>query len=155
MRRQRTIARQGAIRAAAGREAETLRGDAFWSAGLVAYWAEGSKSWGSLKFSNSDPNLVVLFISWADRFLDVGVDRLTAFLHLHSGQSELGSRLFWSACTGIPLDQFGKTYIKKEGTGHRKNVLYNGTISVRIRCSGDLLQRVLGWIEAAGDLWGR
>lgn len=72
-------------------------------------------------------------------------------LHLHAGQSEAERKVFWSEATGIPLEQFFKTFVKPEGTGHRKNVLYQGTASVRITRSTDLLHRVLGWIDAVRE----
>lgn len=126
--------------------------DPFWVAGVVAYWSEGAKKHGSLKFSNSDPELIAVFIRWLGVHLGVGIDRLTPTLHLHTGQCEDERKHYWSAITGIPVEQFGKTFIKKEGTGHRKNLLYNGTVSIRVRRSGALLQRVLGWTEAMTSL---
>lgn len=53
--------------------------------------------------------------------------------------------------TGIPLDGFRKTFVKREGTGHRKNVLYNGTASIRVQRSGAMLDRVMGWIDAVAE----
>ena len=54
------------------------------------------------------------------------------------------------------LKQYGfivvKSYIKKEGTGHRKNILYNGTIRVDI-CNSDLLYKILGWIDGVIDIF--
>lgn len=129
-------------------EGRELISDPSWMAGVVAYWSEGAKSDGRLRFANSDPEMVSLFISWARRYLDLDLGRFIIALHLHSGQDELERREFWSQVTGLPLDQFRKTYIKPEGTGHRKNVLYNGTASMRVTKSTDLLHRVAGWIEA-------
>ena len=48
----------------------------------------------------------------------------------------------------IPIPQFGKSYIKREGTGHRKNILYNGTIKIEV-CDKNLLHKILGWIGGA------
>jgi len=53
----------------------------------------------------------------------------------------------------MDIHQFRKTYVKEEGTGHRKNRLYNGTISVLLLGKGDELQRVLGWIDGLRDQW--
>ncbi len=135
------------IRSRAKKEALAWLHDPAWVAGTVAYWAEGAKS-SRLRFSNSDPDLVRLFMVWATRFLAVSPDRFRIALHLHSGQNENERKAFWSWSLGIPLARFGKTYIKPEGTGHRKNVLYAGTATVTVSCSGALLQRVLGWIDA-------
>ncbi len=147
----RALERGQAIRDQAVEEARELGDDPFWVAGVVAYWSEGSKRQKDVVFANSDPLLVRLFIDWARRYLKLEPDRFTAKLHLHAGQNEEERREFWSAVTCIPTSEFRKTFIKPEGTGHRKNVLYNGTIQVRVTRSTDLLHRVNGWIEAVAD----
>jgi hypothetical protein len=114
----------------------------FWLAGVVAYWSEGAKRDHSVRFSNSDPGLVGLFLAWARTYLEHTGFR--AALHLHSGQEEAERITFWSSVTGLARTDFGKTYIKAEGTGHRKNRLYQGTLAVRLLGKGDELQRVLG-----------
>jgi hypothetical protein len=48
--------------------------------------------------------------------------------------------------TGIPIAQFGRSHIKREGSGHRKNVLYKGTVKINI-FDKNLLHKILGWIE--------
>ena len=145
---ERAQARQNAIRVAARVEVSFLSTDPDWIAGVVAYWAEGSKrAKPELRFSNSDPGLVALFIRWARSYLSLGEDPFDAQLHLHSGQDEEERKVFWSSATGIPLHRFRRSYFKPEGTGHRKNVLYNGTLSVRVRSSSVMFHRVMGWIE--------
>lgn len=88
------------------------------------------------------------------RYLDVPLTRLTPRLHLHSGQDEHERREYWSRATGIPVPRFRKTYIKPEGTGHRKNRLYNGTATIRVARSGDMLYRIFGWIDALTEGFG-
>lgn len=146
-RRRRNLERIEAIRRKARTEVQALAVDPFWVAGVVAYWSEGTKRGKELRFSNSDPALVILFVRLAIRYLGLRTDQFSAQLHLHDGQDELERKRYWSAVTGIPLHRFCKSYIKPEGTGHRKNVLYNGTVSIRPRRSGDLFHRVMGWIE--------
>ena len=135
------------IRSAAELEAVMLMTDPRWVAGVVAYWAEGGKG-KELQFANSDPDMIRLFLGWAITYLDVRLEHITIKLHLHSGQDEAERIQYWSTATGIPFPRFQKTYIKPEGTGHRKNTLYAGTASIRINKSGAKLQRVFGWIDA-------
>lgn len=113
----------------------------------MAYWAEGGKRSSQLEFINSDPGLVNLFIIWAATFLEVSSDRFTINLHLHDGQGDRERRAYWSTSTGLSPDQFRKTSFKPDGSGHRKNKLYQGMALIRVNQSADLLQRVLGWIE--------
>jgi hypothetical protein len=149
--RQRALDLAAKLRTDARQEATAYVEDPDWIAGVVAYWAEGAKRHKDLSFSNSDPLLIRVFISWTEKFLGVPRKRLTAKLHLHSGQTEAERIRFWSNATGIPTENFRKTYIKPEGTGHRKNVLYNGTASIRVPCSGALLHRLMGWIDAVAE----
>ncbi len=114
-------------------------------AGLMLYWAEGNKK-RSVGVSNSDPELIRFMMRWFRQICGVEDKKFKAYLNLHSGQDEGQIKSFWSNITGIPLSQFGKCYIKKEGTGHRKNILYNGTIKIQI-CDKNLLYKILGWIE--------
>ncbi len=145
--RARNKARTEAIRVAAAAEADALSTDPFWTAGLVAYWSEGSKRCNEVSFSNSDVALVRLFIAWAKQYLDVDESRFSVRLHLHSGQDEAERRAFWSQHLGLAAECILGVYVKPEGTGHRKNELYNGTAFVRVSKSTDLLHRVLGWID--------
>ena len=149
--RKRNVDRVAAIRAAARKEAEGLIDDPFWVAGVVAYWAEGDKRSQDVKFSNSNSQLIVLFIEWSIAYLQVTRARFTIALHLHGGQEEGERKIFWSQLTGIGLNQFRKTFHKPEGTGHRKNILYGGTAAIRVTRSTDLLHRLLGWIDAVSD----
>jgi hypothetical protein len=126
--------------------------DPLWVAGVVAYWAEGAKTSNELLFSNSDPAMINLFIRWAIRSLDLDADRFTARLHLHSGQSEDERVRYWSDRTGISATRFGKTFIKSEGSGHRKNRLWAGTMTVRVTRSTALYHRVAGWVSGLSDL---
>lgn len=145
--RQRRLRAIEAIRRAGFLEAESLMVDSFWMAGVVAYWAEGWKRKNELGLSNSDSDMVSLFITWATKFLGIPRDRFTIRLHLHDGQNEDEQRLHWSKAIGLPLTQFRKGFLKQEGTGHRKNHLYHGTASIRVTKSTDLFHRVRGWID--------
>jgi hypothetical protein len=149
--RDRALARAADVRERGHSEAAIHIHDPFWVAGVVAYWAEGAKRHKDLSFSNSDPALVQLFIAWVEKYLGISRADLTAKLHLHSGQDEGERKSYWFAATGIPMGNFRKTYIKPEGTEHRKNVLYNGTISVRVPRSGESLNRLTGWIDAVAE----
>jgi hypothetical protein len=44
------------------------------------------------------------------------------------------------------LSQFQKSILKKEGTGHRKNILIYGTCKIRV-CDCDLLHKILAEID--------
>lgn len=119
--------------------------DAFKMAGAMLYWAEGNKT-NHLGITNSNPKLILFMIKWLKTFFGIKEYQLKASLNLHAGQNEKKIIHYWSRLTGIPEGRFGKSYIKPEGTGHRKKILYNGTIRISIY-NKDLLYRVLFWID--------
>ncbi len=133
------------IRAEARQGIPRLTKKELWLAGLMLYWAEGGKK-SDVCFSNSDPNAVRLIMRWFREICQVPDGKFKMYLNIHSGQDDSAIKMFWSRITAIPVYQFGKSYVKKEGTGHRKNILYNGTIKVSI-CNRDLFHKIHGWID--------
>jgi len=117
-------------------------------AGALLYWAEGCKTVNTA-IANSDPAFIVFFVKWFEQILDIKPEQLVAHLHLHKGQSDKKEKKFWSELTGIPIDNFGKTFYKPIGTGHRKNTLYHGTVRIRVKGKGVVLLRhkILAWAE--------
>jgi hypothetical protein len=139
------------IKQAAKSEASVLINEKLWLAGLMLYWAEGHKS-KKIGISNSDPNIIKFLLKWLRVYCKVADNKMRPHLNLHSGQNENKIKEYWSDVIKLPKEQFGKSYIKKEGTGHRKNILYNGTMRIDISNS-DLLYRVLGWIDGVVDIF--
>lgn len=142
LKRQREIKK---IRLRAKRGLRSLNKYEFKIAGTMLYWAEGDKTL-AVGITNSDPELIRFMMKWFRKVCHVPEEKFRAHIHIHTGQNENRMKKYWSNVTDIPLRQFGKSYLKKEGTGHRKNILYNGTIKVKI-CSEDLRHRILSWIE--------
>lgn len=113
--------------------------------GAMIYWAEGSKSCGT-SISNSDPKLIKFMTLWLQKICGVPLQKIKARLNIHANQSDKKIKKYWSKITRIPLKNFGKSYIKPEGTGHRKNILHNGVIGIRIG-SEDLRHKITAWIK--------
>jgi hypothetical protein len=123
-------------------------------AGVVAYWAEGSKNkpwrFGTpVKFMNSDPGLIRLFLAWL-RLVGVGSDRLIFSVHIHETADASAAVAFWAGVVGAPESQFGKCTIKTHNPKTvRKNVGadYHGCLLVYVRNSAELNLRIAGWGE--------
>jgi hypothetical protein len=123
-------------------------------AGVVAYWAEGAKNkpWRggqSVKFMNSDPKLIGLFLSWL-RLIGVSPERLIFRLHIHESADASEAVAFWSGVVGAPTSQFGNCTIKTHNPRTvRKNVGsdYHGCLLVYVRNSADLNLQIEGWCE--------
>lgn len=124
-----------------------LYGDPDFVAGLMLYWAEGTKKKHAL-ITNSDKDMIKFMVKWFKKYYNITALSLTASLHLHSGQNEKKIIEYWTKITGIPKHNFQKSFIKPEGKGFKKNLLYNGTMKIRVKGerSTYLLFKILGSI---------
>lgn len=115
--------------------------------GAILYWAEGSKT-QSFCISNSDPHLILFMINWLGKVFQISPGNIRAWLNIYSQQNERKIKQFWSQLTGIPLKNFGKSFIKPPNKGFKKNNLYYGTIKIHVPKGTDMRYRVFGWIKA-------
>lgn len=116
--------------------------------GAGLYWAEGTKR-GMLEITNSDPALIYFMVRWFAKTFEVNPKTFKAKLNIHSQQSDNDLKGFWSDLCGIPVDRFGKSYIKPSSKNVKKNNLYYGTIQVTVPKSSDMKWQVFGWLEGA------
>lgn len=115
-------------------------------AGLMLYWAEGNKK-VSCAITNPDERVIAFMVKWFQDYYSIPSEQIG--LHLHSGQNEEKMKQYWSFITGVPKKNFIKSFIKPEGSGYRKNILYRGTVRVFPRgASTYLLYTILGGIAA-------
>ncbi|HEX2119245.1 MAG TPA: hypothetical protein VHF91_08675 [Acidimicrobiales bacterium] len=123
-------------------------------AGVVAYWAEGTKNkpWRhgqSVKFMNSDPQMIRLFLAWL-RLIGVPLDRLIFRVHIHQSADVVEAVTFWSDVVGAPMTQFRKCTIKTHNPKTiRRNVGagYHGCLLVYVRNSAELNLQIDGWCQ--------
>ncbi len=115
--------------------------------GAMIYWGEGDKT-QHFGIANSDPFLIKFMIKWLEDILGIMPNRIKAYLNIHSQQNDIEIKKFWSELTEIPIQNFGKTFIKPTNKNFKKNNLYYGTIRIIISKGTDLRYRVMGWISA-------
>lgn len=116
--------------------------------GAFLYWAEGSKG-KRFELTNSDPHLILFTIRWIEKVFNIQAKDLVMRLNIYPQQKESQIKNFWSDLTGIPLKNFGKSYIKPLSKNYKKNNLYYGTARVEIPKSTDINYKIFGWIKAA------
>lgn len=121
--------------------------EAFRLMGAALYWAEGSKT-QKFQFTNSDPAFIIFMVRWVERIFEVPRRALRARLNIYPQQNEMQLKNFWSELTGIPLENFGKSFVKPPNKGYKKNNLYYGTVAVLVPKGTDMRHQVFGWIEA-------
>ena len=142
------------IRAQAKLEAIHLSQNPFWMAGVVLYWGEGSKTTRRLVLANSDPSALRLFRDWSEYFLEPN-HGWRARINLHADNDEPSARRWWSDQLGMTLDDFTKSYVKPDGTGHRKNHLPHGVCTLVKRRSTDAYHQTMAWIEFMQESFSR
>jgi hypothetical protein len=79
-------------------------------AGAALYAGEGAKRDGAVRFTNTDPRMVLFFVNWLRQCFTVEETRLRLRLYLHEGLDLGAAVTFWSELTLIPPEQFTKPY---------------------------------------------
>lgn len=119
--------------------------------GAALYWGEGTKSEGSssynsLSFANSDPRMIQLFLRFLREVLEVPDEKIRCAIHMYDPSQETLTKEVWAACTRLPLTHFTVSYqVSGAGKGVRKTLPY-GTLSVRVH-NRHLFYRVKGMIQ--------
>lgn len=116
--------------------------------GAALYWAEGSKT-KHFAITNSDPLLIAFMVHWFKEMFTISPQSLKAHLNIYAQQNETEIKQFWSDITGIPFENFGKSFVKPTSKGYKRNNLYYGTIKVYVPKGTDMRHKTLGWIQAA------
>ena len=107
----------------------------------MLYWAEGAKSEKAtnLKFVNTDPKLMSLFLCLLRNCYQIDEKKFRVYLHLHYYHPRRETRKFWSELLNIPESQFGPILIKKRSKVKRFRKNYMGICLLNY--SGNLLRR--------------
>lgn len=150
--------RKDKVLSAATREIKGLSRDQLFILGVALYWAEGHKrplvrdgreiSWHPISLTNSDPYLVRIFIKFLKEIGGIPIERVKANLRIFQHLNGEEMLRFWVKETGIPPENFSKTYlgISKSSMGKRPfNRLPYGVIQIRISDT-NLFHKIMGWI---------
>ncbi|MBT2491795.1 hypothetical protein J7E96_25355 [Streptomyces sp. ISL-96] len=136
----------------------TLTDRELFLAGVTLYWAEGGKDkWydrrESLKFINSDPNVIKLYLRWLD-LLEVPRERLRLSVSIHESADVPAAEQFWAEVAGVAPFAFNKATLKRHNPKTvRKNTgdAYRGCLSIYVTKSADLYRRMEGaWYGIVG-----
>ena len=128
------------------KERLNLRQEKLKVAGTMLYWGEGTKSGSTVVLSNSDPNVVKLFLKFLREICGISEKRLRILLHIYNNQNEETLKRQWMSITKIPKEQFCKSFIHIRTTGTYKRTSIYGTISLRYS-DKRLLDKINEWIK--------
>mgnify|MGYP001562211398 CR=1 FL=1 len=116
--------------------------------GISLYWAEGGKTKrGLVRVSNGDPKIIHLMMMFFKKVCDVPKEKFRGHIHIHHHLNIKVAENYWSSVSGIPLNQFYKTYSKpNKGSQNKRDSLPFGTFDIYI-CNTELFLKIKGWIE--------
>jgi hypothetical protein len=119
-------------------------------AGCMLFWAEGSKDRNRVTLTNSDADLVALFVRFLRECYDVEPERITLTVncHLHNGLELDEIEAWWLARTGLPARSLRKPAVNRvsRASRWRRNVLPYGTASVSVHSTA-IVQSIYGAIQ--------
>jgi len=115
--------------------------------GLALYAGEGAKTGTEVRFANSDPELIYVFLRWLRRFFDIDESKLRLSLYLHQHLDLEAANEFWSELTAIPVSHFYKPYRAVADPSIRRTKHEYGCPAVRYG-SAAVLRSVMGMVAA-------
>ncbi|SCG52151.1 hypothetical protein [Micromonospora humi] len=127
--------------------------------GAAIYWCEGGKAkpWRPndcrIKFVNSDPMLVRLFLRFLDA-VEVAPEGRRFRVSIHETADADAAVRWWADRVGVPADHFQRTTIKRHRPATtRKNVGsdYRGCLTVHVVGGSRLYWRIEGIMKGMSD----
>ncbi len=126
-------------------ELQKLKYNPLFIAGMMLYWGEGDKTpKRNLKLSNSDPELIKLYVEFLTRACGVPMARISAHVLIYPDHEEMVTKAFWSRFSGIPSQNFTKC-VTIQGR-HKVRRLTWGVCIVTVS-STYLKEKVLTWVK--------
>ena len=114
-------------------------------AGAALYAGEGFKD--KLGMANSNPRILLFFVTLLRHFFEVDEARLRVTMYLHQGLDLEQATAFWSQLLAIPSTQFNKPYRAVADPSIRRSKHPMGCPRVTYTCSATH-RAVIGLVEA-------
>ena len=134
-----------------------------WLIGVALYWAEGSKERDSsigngVRFNNSDPLMVKLFLKWIRDIIKVNEEDIKCDIYIHENSKNRIEDVirFWSNIVNIPEDRLKYYFKKNKIKTKRKNIgdKYFGLVRITVKKSSYLNRKISGWTEGICRSYG-
>jgi hypothetical protein len=123
-------------------------GDPLHQAGCMLYWAEGAKSRNTIKFTNSDPEMVLFFRRFLTDALAIELDEIVMTLNVYTNNGLAIEEIerYWLDLLGLPPTAVRKhtlNHMPTSSSGQAKNKLPYGVCTLRVGSTW-LLQHIYG-----------
>ena len=148
-----TVKRHRTIIDAAKLQIPTISRQELLLIGAALYWGEGGKTnKGMARLSNSDPNVIRFMMKFFREVFDVPQKKFRGHVHTFSHLNAHEAERYWSNISGIPRNQFFKTYVKPSiASKGLKDSLPYGTFQIYV-CDTAIFLTIKGWIERLAEL---
>lgn len=134
-----------AAREEAREEFATLKYDPLFISGIMLYWGEGAKDpKQGVKFTNSDPKMVNLYIAFLTRACRIPIEKIRAYVLIYPEIEEKTCRAYWVKMSGLPWENFTKSVVI--AGRHATRRLGWGVCTVSVS-STYFKQKILEWIK--------
>jgi len=121
----------------------------------MLYWAEGSRSRNRLTFTNSDPEMVDLFVHFLRRCYGIDDVRvaLTVNVHLGNGLTLVDIEQWWLRRLGLPRASLRRSVVNRPSRAfqRKRRTLRYGTARIAVS-STFIVQNINGAIQAYAGL---
>jgi hypothetical protein len=130
------------------------QGDLLHHAGCMLYWAEGAKSPNTIQFTNSDPNMLVLFKRFLTEALAIRREDILFVINVYTnnGLSLDEIERFWLDLLNLPGSNARKhvtNHMPTSSSGQARNKLPYGVCTLRVHNTW-MLQHIYGAIQEYG-----
>jgi hypothetical protein len=123
----------------------------------MLYWAEGGKTRNEVRFTNSDPDMLRVFLDFLRRCYDVTDDRVALSIncYLNNGLELRQIEGWWLETLQLPRSALRCSHVGTPSPtrGRSRNVLLHGTARITV-CSTALIQSIYGGIQEYAGLSG-
>jgi transcriptional regulator with XRE-family HTH domain len=131
------------------------QGDPLHQMACMLYWAEGSRNRNQLVFTNSDPEMVDLFVHFLRRCYGITHERiaLTVNVHLGNGLAVEEIEGWWLRRLGLPAGRLRQSIVNRpsRASQRKRRTLPYGTARIAVSSTA-LVQSILGAIQAYAAL---
>lgn len=115
-------------------------------AGSMLYWGEGAKTGNVVQFSNSQPDMIQVFMAFLRQVCGVDESRIRAIIHMYEDHDRKELKEFWSSVSGIARHHFYPPHVHRGKRGTYKNKSRYGTMVIKY-ADTRLLKTILNWID--------
>lgn len=115
-------------------------------AGIMLYWAEGTFNGNTVDFTNSNPEMIKIFLKFLREICGINDERLRVYLYAYEHQNILELQDYWHTVTNIKISQFTKPFIRKNNFNVTKRKLPYGLVHIRYN-DKKLLCSLKNWVD--------